>query len=206
MEVDDAAIVSRDTQPVGHAASPRWLAENGGARTASHIGQRNDTKATAIADNVGDPHELEPPPEPDTGEIHSDDKNEDDSLYSESALKLEVSGTEDEGSHDGDASVFQALASSSADKEMMKINAINVSLKRKRYEIRRSGSNECLLGFEEKSGEAKVVKAELASFSKESDENVAHVSPDSSPRPSKKVKHVSITVLMNNYWLCISDL
>ncbi|XP_036338685.1 uncharacterized protein LOC118748406 isoform X1 [Rhagoletis pomonella] len=190
MEVDDAAMVSGDT-PVGHAASPRWLAENGGARTASHIGRRNDTKATATADNVGDPPELEPPPEQNTGEIHSDDKNEDDSLYSESALKLEVSGTEDEDSRDGGASVSQTLTASSADKEMMKINAINVSLKRKRYEIRSSGSNECLLGFDEKSGEAKLVKAEFASFSKESEENVVHESPDNSPRPSKKIKHKS---------------
>ncbi|XP_017487136.1 PREDICTED: uncharacterized protein LOC108375509 isoform X3 [Rhagoletis zephyria] len=190
MEVDDAAMVSGDT-PVGHAASPRWLAENGGARTASHIGRRNDTKATAIADNVGDPPELEPPPEQNTGEIHSDDKNEDDSLYSESALKLEVSGTEDEDSRDGGASVSQTLTASSADKEMMKINAINVSLKRKRYEIRSSGSNECLLGFDEKSGEAKLVKAEFASFSKESEENVVHESSDNSPRPSKKIKHKS---------------
>ncbi|XP_054728535.1 uncharacterized protein LOC129237676 isoform X1 [Anastrepha obliqua] len=185
MEVDDAAVVTIDA-PVGGAASPRWLAENGGTRTVSHIGQRNGTNASAIAETIVDIPDVEAPPEQDTRENRSDERNEDDSLYSESALKLEVSGTEDEDSRDYCESVYQTLTSNSVDKEMLKTEAINVSLKRKRYEIRRSGSDECLLGFDEQNGEAKVIKAGTASLSKAYNENI-----ETSPRPTKKLKHKS---------------
>ncbi|XP_011183229.1 uncharacterized protein Fbxo41_0 isoform X3 [Zeugodacus cucurbitae] len=188
MEVDDASGL-RDTL-YDRAESPRWLAEHGGSRTASHIEQRNGAKPIEKSENVGDSFEVESQPEEDNIEMHSDDKNEDDSLYSESALKLEVSGTDDEDSKDGGFTERQQSTLNTQNKDM-KI-AINISLKRKRYEIHHSESNECLLGFDEQSGEPKVIKADLETLTK-----VANVKNEQKgglttiSRSSKKMKQIS---------------
>ncbi|XP_067635356.1 uncharacterized protein [Eurosta solidaginis] len=187
MEVDDAAAATRNT-PVTRASSPRWLAENGGARTASHLGRRNDTKSTALVEKIDSP-KMESSMMQATTEEHSEYKN-DDSVSLELALKLEVSGSDDEDSLDGGSSVPTNLV----EKEMMKIHAINTSLKRKRYDIRRSGSDECLLGFDDQSGEAKFIKADLAFFLKASVENIEEVEVKrniSPPVPIKKLKQCS---------------
>lgn len=191
MEVDDSSSLTRDTLYAERAESPRWLAENGGSRTASHIEQRNGAKPVEKSENVGDSFEIESQPAEENMEIHSDDKNEDDSLYSESALKLEVSGTEDEDSRDGGSAERHQSILNTQNRDM-KINAINISLKRKRYEIHHSDSNECLLGFDEQSGEPKVIKADLETLMKATiGEHENKESQTTISQSNKKVKQVS---------------
>lgn len=207
MEVDDASGPTRDTL-FERAESPRWLEENGGSRTASHIEQRNGAKPVEKSENVGDSFEVESQPEEDNMEIQSDDKNGDDSLYSESALKLEVSGTDDEDSRDGGSAERQQSIINTQNRDM-RINAINILLKRKRYEIHNSESNVCLLGFDEQSGEPKVIKKDLESLTKgtivegERKESLTKIS-----RTNKKVKQVSFldiffkhSIIFNKFFL-----
>ncbi|XP_018799888.1 PREDICTED: uncharacterized protein LOC108975670 isoform X1 [Bactrocera latifrons] len=188
MEVDDASSLTRDALYAERAESPRWLAENGSSRTTSHIEQRNGSKPVEKSENVEDSFEIESQPEEENMEIHSDDKNEDDTPYLESALKLEVSSTEDEDSRDTGSAERQQSILNTQNRDM-KINAINMSLKRKRYEIHHSDSKECLLGFDEQSGEPKVIKADLETLMKVT--IVQHEnkeSPNSIAQTSKKVK------------------
>ncbi|XP_004536143.1 uncharacterized protein LOC101450454 isoform X3 [Ceratitis capitata] len=185
MEVDDASGVMRDS-PIHRTESPRWKEENSGASAISHISQGDDAKPAEISEHEDDP------PEEDKVDIHSDDKNENDSLHSEAALKLEVSGTDEDDSHDGVAFDYHLLSVDMRNTEMLKQNAINVALKRKRYEYRRSGSTECLLGFDERSGEAVVINADLTIFTQgKVIERKEKGGTATSPRPSKKLKSSS---------------
>ncbi|XP_073835188.1 uncharacterized protein isoform X2 [Musca autumnalis] len=83
-------------------------------------------------------------------------------------LKLEVSGSEGEEEAEDDgatrAAIRRKLLSTPLGEDATANDGLDeyetVALKRKRYEIRRSGSEDCLLGFDELSGEAELVKPE----------------------------------------------
>lgn len=133
---------------------------------------------------------------------------DDESLKLGTPLKLQVSGTDEDEEEDEPladaykrrkniekkASCRKLLKSPESDPGTVG-GSISGANKRKRYEVRRSGSEECLLGFDEKSGEAELVKdisGELLNNSRDKPEYEETVqSPVESPRAIKKLKRVS---------------
>lgn len=131
-----------------------------------------------------------------------------DSALTATPFKLEVSGSEDEDEGAHKSAIRRKLLSTPLEDDSAAKDGLEeleeVALKRKRYEVRRSGSEECLLGFDELSGEAELVKAEEAEepLAKVEEQPIASVeepfksveiakeateSPLNSPKTSKKV-------------------
>lgn len=110
----------------------------------------------------------------------SDTPNNDSALTA-TPFKLEVSCSEDEKEEEDEsdgvskAAIRRKLLTTPLEEDSSAKDGLGeieeVAVKRKRYEVRRSGSEECLLGFDELSGEAELVKAEATND--ETDQHMA---------------------------------
>ncbi|XP_065362707.1 uncharacterized protein LOC135956224 isoform X1 [Calliphora vicina] len=161
MEVDDAIVMA---EPVEEQTV---LAAVAGGEGEDDI---DESKLTTPSGSTSSKqkrakikHDKEEPP----GSL---DMQNNDSVLTATPFKLEVSGSEDEREEERDgaskAAIRRKLLSTPMEEDTAAKDGLEeleeVAIKRKRYEVRRSGSEECLLGFDELSGEAELVKAEEA--------------------------------------------
>ena len=126
------------------------------------------------------------------------DTQNNDLVLTATPFKLEVSGSEDEKEEedDGDgfskAAIRRKLLSTPLEEDSAAKDGLGeieeVAIKRKRYEVRRSGSEECLLGFDELSGEAELVKADVANDSTDQHMAVENLAIEGVGEPSKSLE------------------
>ncbi|XP_023302077.2 uncharacterized protein LOC111684185 isoform X2 [Lucilia cuprina] len=159
MEVDDAIVMA---EPVEEQTV---LAVAEGGAVEDDIDESEQTTPSASTSSKQKrakiKHDKEEPP----GAL---DTQQNDSALTATPFKLEVSGSEDEREEEADgaskAAIRRKLLSTPLEEDSAAKDGLEeleeVAMKRKRYEVRRSGSEECLLGFDELSGEAELVKAE----------------------------------------------
>lgn len=205
MEVDDAIVMAEPTAATVDDKTVLGGAEEGGERD-----QNTPTCSSAKQKRAKLKHDKEEPP----GEEPELPNSE--SMVTVTPMKLEVSGSEDERDNDeendddgdggGDeitrAAIRRKLLSTPLEDDGTANDGLEeyeaVAFKRKRYEVRRSGSEDCLLGFDELSGEAELIKPEDVQESPTRDEidekpvveNIPLVAaevPVSSPKSVKKV-------------------
>lgn len=150
MEVDDTIAIS----------SPGDDVEDHEAQTTTQALEKNNTDGEAE-------QSVEEPPDEDELENFSNITN--------TPFKLEVSGSEIEDDEDVETvktttgkGVRRKLVTTSLQEEKLEhvkdeLEELNeVAMKRKRYEVRNSDSEDCLLGFDEHNGEAELIKLELS--------------------------------------------
>ncbi|KAI8125590.1 hypothetical protein CVS40_4490 [Lucilia cuprina] len=158
MEVDDAIVMA---EPVEEQTV---LAVAEGGAVEDDIDESEQTTPSASTSSKQKrakiKHDKEEPP-------GAFDTQQNDSALTATPFKLEVSGSEDEREEEADgaskAAIRRKLLSTPLEEDSAAKDGLEeleeVAMKRKRYEVRRSGSEECLLGFDELSGEAELVKA-----------------------------------------------
>lgn len=218
MEVDDAIVMA---EPVDEKTVLAATGDGGIAKVDDDIDDSEQQTTTPSASTSQSSkqkrakikHDKEEPP----GTL---DSQNNDSVLTATPFKLEVSGSEDEGEEmeDGDnvskAAIRRKLLSTPLEEDSAAKDGLEeleeVAIKRKRYEVRRSGSEECLLGFDELSGEAELVKADVAEepivlaeeqpiasveepFKSVEIANEATESPLNSPSSTKKVILIKIS-------------
>lgn len=158
MEVDDAIVTAEP------AEEKTVLDDGDGAEDNEEIEEDMPTASTSSKQKRAKlKHDKEEP----HGTLESQNN---DSVLTATPFKLEVSCSEDEREEEGDsalkAAIRRKLLSTPMEEDTAAKDGLEeleeVAIKRKRYEVRRSGSEECLLGFDELSGEAELVKAEVA--------------------------------------------
>ncbi|KAM7346704.1 uncharacterized protein ACRADG_006513 isoform 2-T2 [Cochliomyia hominivorax] len=168
MEVDDAIVVNK-AEPVDEKTV--LAAGEGGDDDIDDSEEQQQTIPSASTSSsllkqkrAKIKHDTEEPP----GTL---DPQNNESVLTATPFKLEVSGSEDEredidnGDGTSKAAIRRKLLSTPLEEDTAAKDGLEeleeVTIKRKRYEVRRSGSEECLLGFDELSGEAELVKAEV---------------------------------------------
>ncbi|XP_075154834.1 uncharacterized protein LOC142228327 isoform X2 [Haematobia irritans] len=197
MEVDDAIVMA---EPPAALTAVAAVDNDKTVLGVEETGSERDTPTSSVVKpkRAKHKHDQEEPP---------GDKEKTESMVTATPIKLEVSGSEDEGNNDdvdGDdngadgvtrAAIRRKLLSTPLEDDGMANDGLEeyeaASLKRKRYEVRRSGSEECLLGFDELSGEAELIKADEVQETTVEAEKPALVEVTSevvknSPRPNKK--------------------
>ncbi|XP_013115067.2 uncharacterized protein LOC106092694 isoform X2 [Stomoxys calcitrans] len=205
MEVDDAIVMAEPPTALTASSTAEDDKTVLGAGSEDSGGEReqNTPNSSLIkAKRAKHKHDKEEPPG-DKG-IRNNEP-----MVTATPLKLEVSGSEDEGNiedDDGDENGADGVARAAIRRKLLSTPLEDdgtandgleeyevVALKRKRYEVRRSGSEECLLGFDELSGEAELIKAEdIQEKSEEKEtpdmEKVSVVAPDLPVNTPKSIK------------------
>uniref|UniRef100_A0A1I8PHW1 MBD domain-containing protein n=1 Tax=Stomoxys calcitrans TaxID=35570 RepID=A0A1I8PHW1_STOCA len=205
MEVDDAIVMAEPPTALtaSSAAEDDKTVLGAGSEDSGGEREQNTPNSSLIkAKRAKHKHDKEEPPG-DKG-IRNNEP-----MVTATPLKLEVSGSEDEGNiedDDGDENGADGVARAAIRRKLLSTPLEDdgtandgleeyevVALKRKRYEVRRSGSEECLLGFDELSGEAELIKAEdIQEKSEEKEtsdmEKVSVVAPDLPVNTPKSIK------------------
>ncbi|XP_005180461.2 uncharacterized protein LOC101898876 isoform X1 [Musca domestica] len=190
MEVDDAIVMAETPTPATNATvnDDKTVL---GAVDSGEQEQNTPTSSIIKQKRAKLKHDKEEPPGT-------------DAAHNETAtpFKLEVSGSEDEGGEEEEendgatrAAIRRKLLSTPLEEDATANDGLDeyetVALKRKRYEVRRSGSEDCLLGFDELSGEAELVKPEDVQDNKMEKEEAPSVVADAqvvTTDPPKSVK------------------
>ncbi|XP_037897012.1 uncharacterized protein LOC119642102 isoform X1 [Glossina fuscipes] len=186
MEVDDTIAIS----------SPGDDVEDHEAQTTTQALEKHNTDGEAE-------QSVEEPPDEDELENFSNITN--------TPFKLEVSGSEIEDDEDVETvktttgkGVRRKLVTTSLQEEKLEQvkdeleELKEVAMKRKRYEVRNSDSEDCLLGFDEHNGEAELIKFELSEkrLVELGEEGIklprdVYTSPICSPKVMKNVEETS---------------